>query len=72
MNPDMADENGRFLRACVRGGDERENGRHVTVHDLRYTRTALLSELVIYGTVALLLSSEVRLEPLVPRWAWNR
>ena len=54
----MADENGRFLRACVRGGDERENGRHVTVHDLRYTRTALLSELVIYGTGTVALELE--------------
>ena len=51
MKPDMADENGRFLPACMRGGGERGNGSHVTLHDLRYI-TALLSELVIYGTAA--------------------
>ena len=53
VKPDMADENGRFLPACVRGGDERGNGHHDTLHGLRYI-TALLSELVIYGTAALL------------------
>ena len=53
VKPDMADENGRFLPACVRGGDKRGNGHHDTLHGLRYI-TALLSELVIYGTAALL------------------